>query len=69
VTGTRPDFNDFTLIRVFRRHSFVPLLVVDVWEHAYYLEYQNRCADFIKAWWNLVSWDDVSKRFTAAKAH
>jgi Fe-Mn family superoxide dismutase len=48
--------------------GLIPLLVIDVWEHAYYLQYQNQRAKFVDAWWNVVNWSDVEKRFAKAKS-
>jgi Fe-Mn family superoxide dismutase len=55
VKTANQDVPDFTV--------FTPLLLVDVWEHAYYLQYQNRRADYVEAWFRLINWKKVGKRY------
>jgi len=70
LLGWSPEFKRFYIVNIENHQKqtvmgLVPLLIIDVWEHAYYLKHQNKRAEWIEAWWHLVNWPDAAKRFAA----
>jgi len=70
VLGWQPELKKLYIYAIENHEKMIvpgmqPLLVIDVWEHAYYLKHQNKRADWVDAWWHLVNWPDVAKRLAA----
>ena len=71
ILGYNPYFQHLEILQAQRHENLtqwgiIPVLVCDVWEHAYYLQYQNRRDDYIKSWWTLVNWQEVETRLIYA---
>lgn len=66
--SSTPNQDNPLMTKIVKKQAGTPILGLDVWEHAYYLKYQNKRADYIKAFWNVLNWAEVEKRYNAAKA-
>lgn len=72
ILAFNPIFNKLVILQSEKHQNLtqwgvLPLLIVDVWEHAYYLKYQNRRADYMNAIWNVINWEKVEERFNKCK--
>ncbi|HOY16067.1 MAG TPA: superoxide dismutase [Haliscomenobacter sp.] len=65
--SSTPNQDNPLMSKIVKKQAGTPVLGLDVWEHAYYLKYQNKRADYIKAFWNILNWTEVEKRYNAAK--
>ncbi|MHB9036036.1 MAG: superoxide dismutase [Armatimonadota bacterium] len=70
----QPEFDKLYIMQILNHQTGTitgaqPIMVLDVWEHAYYLQYQNRRADWVENWWNVVNWSNVAKNLSAARSY
>jgi Fe-Mn family superoxide dismutase len=73
ILAYRPDDDALVILQAEKHQNLtqwgvIPLLVLDVWEHAYYLKYQNKRAEYVKNFFNIINWDDVGQRYEQARA-